>query len=84
MWGRLLNMKRVMIQIRNVPEPIRRKLKVRAAHAGLTLSEYLLRQITPIAERPTLDEFSEWVRSQETLELPVSVAAMVRQDRESH
>jgi antitoxin FitA len=32
-----------MIQIRNVPEPLHRKLKVKAAEEGMTLSDYLLR-----------------------------------------
>ena len=31
-----------MIQIRNVPEPLHRKLKARAAMAGMSLSAYLL------------------------------------------
>lgn len=32
----------VMIQIRNVPESLHRKLKVRAAEAGMSLSDFLL------------------------------------------
>jgi len=31
-----------MIQIRNVPPELHRKLKVRAAEAGMSLSDYLL------------------------------------------
>jgi plasmid stability protein len=31
-----------MIQIRNVPHPLHRTLVVRAAQAGMSLSEYLL------------------------------------------
>ena len=38
-----------MIQIRNVPDALHRKLKSRAALAGMTLSDYLLRQILEIA-----------------------------------
>ncbi|MFL5798758.1 MAG: FitA-like ribbon-helix-helix domain-containing protein [Actinomycetota bacterium] len=40
------------IQIRNVPEPIHRILRARAAAAGLSLSEYLLAEVTRVAERP--------------------------------
>ena len=50
-----------MIQIRNVPDPLHRKLKSRAALAGMSLSDYLLREIRAVAERPT-DRWcgSEW------------------------
>ncbi len=42
-----------MIQIRNVPDPLHRTLKVRAAEAGLSLSDYLMKEIARVAERPT-------------------------------
>ena len=45
-----------MIQIRNVPEPLHRKLKARAAMAGTSLSAYLLEQITAQASVPTPQE----------------------------
>ncbi|MGH8586426.1 MAG: FitA-like ribbon-helix-helix domain-containing protein [Gammaproteobacteria bacterium] len=34
-----------MVQIRNVPDDLHRKLKARAALAGMSISEYLLREI---------------------------------------
>jgi plasmid stability protein len=48
-----------MIQIRNVPDELHRTLKVRAAKAGMTLSDYLLSEIEQIAEKPTLRELME-------------------------
>jgi plasmid stability protein len=45
-----------MIQIRNVPDPLHRQLKSRAALAGMSLSDYLMNQIRQIAEQPTLEE----------------------------
>jgi plasmid stability protein len=47
------------MQIRNVPEETSRALKVRAAAAGQSLSDYLLVEVTKIAERPTLQELTE-------------------------
>jgi plasmid stability protein len=41
-----------MIQIRNVPEPIHRALKSRAAMAGMSLSDYLLKSATSPSGRP--------------------------------
>jgi plasmid stability protein len=40
------------IQIRDVPEDIHRTLRARAAAAGLSLSAYLLAELTRVAERP--------------------------------
>jgi antitoxin FitA len=42
-----------MIQIRNVPDEIHATLKSRAALDGLSLSDYLLREMKRISERPT-------------------------------
>ena len=47
-----------MIQIRNVPESLHRKLKARAAMAGMSLSAYLLEQITAQASVPTPQEMT--------------------------
>jgi plasmid stability protein len=46
----------VMIQIRNVPGGLHRRLKARAALAGMSLSDYLLGEIRRVADRPTLEE----------------------------
>jgi plasmid stability protein len=46
----------VMIQIRNVPSDLHRELKVRAALNDTSLSEYVLRELRHILDRPTLDE----------------------------
>jgi antitoxin FitA len=40
------------IQIRDVPDDIHRTLRARAAAAGLSLSAYLLAELTRVAERP--------------------------------
>lgn len=45
-----------MIQIRNVPDDLHRRLKARAALAGMSLSDYLLKEIREVAERPTMEE----------------------------
>jgi plasmid stability protein len=44
------------LQIRDVPDPLHRKLKARAALAGKSLSDYLLDEIQAIANRPTMEE----------------------------
>jgi plasmid stability protein len=44
------------VQIRNVPADLHRTLRLRAAEADLTLSDYLLRLVQRDAERPTRAE----------------------------
>ena len=51
------------VQIRNVPDALHRKLTVRAADAGQTLSEYLLAELERLAARPTRDELLTRIRS---------------------
>jgi plasmid stability protein len=47
-----------MVQVRNVPEALHRKLKTQAADAGQTLSDYLLAELQRLAARPTRDEMN--------------------------
>ena len=44
------------IQIRAVPDDVHASLRAKAASAGLSLSEYLLGEVTRIAGRPSLSE----------------------------
>ena len=45
-----------MVQIRNVPDSLHRKLKARAAESGRTLSDYLLAKLQCLAARPTRED----------------------------
>ncbi|MGH9356139.1 MAG: hypothetical protein ACRD10_08415 [Terriglobia bacterium] len=72
-----------MIQIRHVPEPLHRKLKARAATEGIPLSDYLLREIQRAAERPTVEELRQRLRSRSPALLSLSPAEAVRSERES-
>lgn len=45
-----------MIQVRNVPEDVHRTLKSRAAAAGMSLSDYIKRDLELAAARPTFEE----------------------------
>lgn len=44
------------VQIRDVPDEVHRTLRARAAAAGLSLSDYLLAEVTRIAQRPPVAE----------------------------
>ena len=73
----------VMIQIRNVPDDLHRRLKSRAALAGMSLSEYLLREITETAAMPTPEEFRERLRRLSPTSPDISAAEAVRAERDS-
>jgi plasmid stability protein len=45
-----------MIQIRNVPDGVHRILKVRAAAEGLSLSDYIKRDLEELARQATIEE----------------------------
>jgi antitoxin FitA len=71
------------IQIRNVPEDVHRTLKARAAKAGMSLSEYLLRGLEEDANRPTLQELTERIRSRPMVDLGgITAAEIIREERE--
>ena len=72
-----------MIQIRNVPEQLHRKLKVRAAEQGLTLSDYLLRMAEREADRPTIAELTERIRRRGPPRTDISAAEIVREMRDA-
>jgi plasmid stability protein len=71
-----------MIQIRNVPDEVHRKLKVRAAKEGITLSEMLGREARRLAELPTLDEMRERLLSRPRVKLKTSPAQIIREMRD--
>jgi len=72
-----------MIQIRHVPDDMHRKLKARAALAGMSLTDYLLAEIRHIAERPTEAEMFERLRSRSAVTPSIPVADMVREERDT-
>ncbi len=72
-----------MIQLRNVPDGLHRSLKARAAMAGMSLSDYLLAEIKEIAERPTLAELRDRLRTRKAVTLQIDSARLVREEREA-
>jgi plasmid stability protein len=72
----------VMIQIRNVPDMLHRRLKSRAALAGMSLSDYLLSEIRQVAERPTLDELRVRLERRPAMNPSVSPVQAIRAGRD--
>lgn len=72
-----------MVQVRNVPEALHRKLKARAAVAGQSLSDYLLTELERVASRPTRDEMLTRLHSRTRVRLKTAAAVVIREERES-
>ena len=71
-----------MIQLRNVPEELHRRLKARSAMAGMSLSDYLTKEVRRIADQPTMEEWFERVRRLTPVKLKESAADLVRAERD--
>ena len=71
-----------MIQIRNVPDALHRKVKARAAMAGMSLSDYLLLEIRKVAERPTMDELRQRIAQLNPVDLDPPATDMIREERD--
>ena len=72
-----------MIQLRHVPDALHRQLKARAALAGLSLSDYLLREVRKSAEKPTPQEMWERLKALEPYTGKVSPTRVLREERDS-
>ena len=71
-----------MVQIRNVPDEVHRQLKARAALAGMSISEFTLREIERSLKQPTREELLTRLRTRRPVEPGEPVAAAVAAERE--
>ena len=74
-------MSNVMVQIRNVPPEFHRRLKARAAVEGMSMSDYVLREVGKSLERPMRQEVLDRLRAKPVRRLPRSAAQAVREER---
>lgn len=72
-----------MIQIRHVPDDVHRTLKARAALEGLSLSDYLLREVRALASRPTPAELQARLAARAPIDSAESMAEAVRAERDA-
>jgi plasmid stability protein len=72
----------VLVQIRDVPEPVHRALKSRAAASGMSFSEYLRTLLARSAERPTPEELAARIRTRGPVDRDEPSERSVRRLRE--
>jgi plasmid stability protein len=72
-----------MIQIRHVPDVLHRRLKIRAAEADMTLSDFIKQELELMAARPTLAEMAARLSALEPVELAEPVVDILREARDA-
>ncbi len=72
-----------MIQVRHVPERLHRRLKMRAAAAGMSLSDYLRIELERVAARLTPEEVLQRIEGLEPVAMDETAAAVLRSERDT-
>jgi plasmid stability protein len=72
-----------MIQVRDVPEQVHSTLKARAAREGMSLSDFIKRELELAAERPTMREWLERTQQAKPIRAKRSATQLVRQLRDA-
>lgn len=72
-----------MIQIRNVPDRVHSTLKSRAAREGMSLSDFIKRELTRTAERPSVEEWLDRLGRAKPVPLPKLSAQITRELRDT-
>ena len=70
-----------MIRVRHVPDDIHKTLKIRAIENSMSLSDYLLRELTQLAKRPTLEDILARIEQQPHVDIKESSAEVIRAAR---
>ena len=70
-----------MVQIRNVPTDFHRRLKARAAIEGMSMSDYILREVKKSLDGPTREEVLDRLRERPVRRLKRQPAAVIAAER---
>ena len=71
-----------MIQVRDVPDSLHGTLKSRAAREGMSLSDFIKRELERVAERPTMREWLEGTQRAKPIPSRRTAAQVIRELRE--
>lgn len=71
-----------MIQVRDVPESVHGALKSRAAREGMSLSDFIKRELERVAERPTMREWLERTEQAKPIPAKRTAAQVIRELRD--
>ena len=72
-----------MIQVRDVPDQVHSTLKARAAREGMSLSDFIKKELELTAERPSMREWLESARHAKPISTKRSAAEIMRELRDA-
>jgi len=72
-----------MIQIRDVPDQVHSTLKARAAREGMSLSDFIKRELHRTTERPSMQEWLDRTQQVRPISTKRSAAEAVRNLRDA-
>jgi len=75
-------MSKTMVQVRNLPSAFHRRLKARAAIEGMSMSDFIIREVGKALDRPTRQEVLERLTAGPARKLQHSPADVIRIGRE--
>lgn len=67
-----------MIQVRDVPDSVHSLLKARAAREGISLSDFIKRELQRVAERPSMQEWLHLTSQAKPIPAKRSPARIIR------
>lgn len=71
-----------MIQVRDVPDSLHIILKSRAVREGMSLSDFIKRELERAAERPTMREWLERTEQAKPIRVKRSATRVIREMRD--
>jgi plasmid stability protein len=71
-----------MIQVRDVPDSVHGTLKARAAREGMSLSDFIKRELERVAERPAMQEWLERTQEVKRISAKKTAAQVIRELRD--
>lgn len=71
-----------MIQVRDAPDGVYGTLKSRAAREGMSLSDFIKKELALVAERPTMREWLERTDRAKAIPAKMSSARIIRELRD--
>ena len=71
-----------MIQVRDVPESLHGTLKSRAVREGMSLSDFIKKELERVAERPTMRDWLEGTQQAKPIPQKRRAAQIIREMRD--
>ena len=71
-----------MIQVRNLTPELHKKVKIRVAEEGMTITDWVESLIVREVSKPSMKDIYARLRAKKPIDLKPSAAEMIREDRD--